>query len=254
MDRPIAHAAVVTGAGSGIGAAVMRRLSANGTRIVAIDLQKGKDSDTVAWIAGDVSQQSTWAALTTTLTERKWTVSALVAAAAQVFVGNILDLSDEQWARTLNVNVMGLVYATRSVLPGMVARKSGNVVIVGSIDSELAEQGMIAYCASKGAALQIARALALDHARDGVRVNCVSPGVTDTPLLRRHLSSAKDPARLLKVREQRNPLGRLLDPDEVAATIAFLISDDAAGVTGANIVVDAGLTAGYDFRTSDSGL
>src|SRR5690554_3923354 len=113
----------------------------------------------------------------------------------------------------------GLVMAVRTVLPGMIARRSGSIITLGSIDSYMAEQGLISYCASKGAILQFTRALALDHARDGIRANCVCPGVTDTPFFRRHLDTASDPETFLKTREQRNPLGRLLQPDEIAATI-----------------------------------
>jgi NAD(P)-dependent dehydrogenase (short-subunit alcohol dehydrogenase family) len=253
MVSSITHATVITGAGSGIGAATLRRLTANGGRVLAVDLNAGEDSEAIAWVAGDVSLPSTWATVESELAERHWAASSLVASAAQSYIGNVLELSDEAWARTFDVNVMGLVHAARQLLPAMIARRSGSIVVVGSIDSYLAEQGMIAYCASKGAVLQIARALALDHARDGIRVNCVSPGVTDTPLFRKHLASTPDPAGVLKAREQRNPLGRVLDADEVAAMIAFLISDGSSGITGANIVVDAGLTAGYDFRTPDSG-
>jgi NAD(P)-dependent dehydrogenase (short-subunit alcohol dehydrogenase family) len=93
----------------------------------------------------------------------------------------------------------------------------------------------------------------MDYARDGITVNCVCPGVIDTPFFRRHLDTAKDPANFLRVREQRNPLGRLLDPDEVAATVVFLASKDASGLTGSLVTVDAGLSASFDFRTGEEG-
>jgi NAD(P)-dependent dehydrogenase (short-subunit alcohol dehydrogenase family) len=165
----------------------------------------------------------------------------------------VLEITDEQWASTINVNLLGMVKAVRCVLPGMIERKHGAIVTVGSIDSYMAEQGLISYCTSKGGILQFTRALALDHARDGIRVNCVCPGVTDTPFFRRHLDTASDPENFLKVREQRNPLGRLLQPEEIAQTINFLASDQASGVTGAQIVADAGLTASFDFRTGEEG-
>ena len=244
---------MVTGAASGIGAAALQRLRGNGLMVLGVDLAEGDRNEQTEWVSGDVAAGSTWQAVEQSLERRGWQASVLVTAAAYVKVGTILELGGEAWARTLDVNVMGLVLAARSVLPGMIACRSGSIVVVGSIDATLAEQSMVAYCASKGAIVQIARALALDHARDGVRVNCVSPGVTDTPLFRQHLATARDPDRLLEVRQDRNPLGRLLDPDEVAATIAFLASPEASGITGANILVDAGLTAGFDFRTAASG-
>lgn len=246
-------AAVVTGAASGIGAATVRRLRENGLAVLGVDLAEGERGELVDWVCGDVAAQSTWDAVEATLADRGWHPSVLVTAAAYVAVGTIIDLPDDAWTRTLDVNVMGLVLAARRILPKMIDRGSGSIVVVGSIDSTLAEQGMVAYCASKGAIVQIARTLALDHARHGIRVNCVSPGVTDTPLFRQHLATARDPERLLEVRRDRNPLGRLLQPDEVAATIAYLASSDASGITGANVLVDAGITAGFDFRTGGSG-
>ncbi len=202
---------------------------------------------------GDVVDAKTWSGVTEELKRRQWDADILVTAAAFLAVGNVLEITDEQWANTLNVNLLGLVKAVRCVLPQMIARGHGAIVTVGSIDSYMAEQGLIAYCSSKGGILQFTKALALDHARNGIRANCVCPGVTDTPLFRRHLSTASDPVSFLKTREQRNPLGRLLRPDEIASTIAFLASDEASGVTGAQIVADAGLTAGFDFRTGKEG-
>jgi NAD(P)-dependent dehydrogenase (short-subunit alcohol dehydrogenase family) len=135
----------------------------------------------------------------------------------------------------------------------MIERHRGAIVTVGSIDSLFAEQGLVSYCASKGAILQITRTVAVDYARDGIRANCVIMGVTDTPFFRRHLDTASDPDRFVKVREERQPLGRLLTPDEIAATIVFLASDDASGITGAAIPVDAGITTSFDFRTGGEG-
>jgi NAD(P)-dependent dehydrogenase (short-subunit alcohol dehydrogenase family) len=246
-------AAIVTGAASGIGDAALRRLREDGLPVVGVDLADGAQDERTGWVRGDVAASSTWESVGTLLAERGWHAATLVTAAACVKVGTLLELGSEAWARTLDVNVMGLVLAARAVLPGMIARRAGSIVTVGSIDSMQAEQGMAAYCASKGAIVQIARALALDHARDGIRVNCVSPGVTDTPLFRQHLATARDPEKLLDVRRERNPMGRLLAPDEIAAAIAFLASPAASGITGANILVDAGLTAGFDFRTPASG-
>lgn len=253
MEIQSVQAAVVTGAASGIGAATVSRLRDNGLMVLGVDLADGKRDDCTEWVSGDVAAVATWQAVEQALRRRQWHASILVTAAAYVQVGTVLELDSQAWARTLDVNVMGLVLAARTVLPGMIARREGSIVVVGSINSTLAEQSMVAYCASKGAIVQIARALALDHARDGIRVNCVSPGVTDTPLFRQHLATASDPKRLLAVRQDRNPLGRLLDPEEIAATIAFLASHEASGITGANILVDAGLTAGFDFRTAESG-
>lgn len=146
---------------------------------------------------------------------------------------------------------MGAVYGVRALLPGMIAAGGGSIVLMGSISGFMAEQGLAAYCASKGAILQLSKVLAVDHARQGIRVNCVCPGVTDTPLFRHHLSQADDPESVLRMRTERNPLGRLLSPEDVAKTVNFLLSDDAAGITGALVPVDAGLSTSFEFRSGD---
>jgi len=245
--------AVVTGAASGIGAATVARLVEDGYNIAGVDLVERGASDRAVYVKGNVAEEATWDDVDRVLAERNWEPSVLVVTAAYLAVGNILDLDEADWDRTFAVNLKGLIRPVRRLLPGMIARGRGSIVTVGSIDSYMAEQGLVSYCASKGAILQLTRALALDHARQGIRANCVCPGVTDTPFFRRHLDSAADPAKFLRVREERNPLGRLLDPDEVARTIAFLASDAASGITGAQIVVDAGLTTGFDFRTGAEG-
>lgn len=246
--------AVITGAASGIGAATAERFLKDGINVIGVDLTPAfRETEKLGWVQGDVSKTETWTQVSEELTTRQWDADILVTSAAYLAVGNVLDLTDEQWANTINVNQLGLVKAVRCVLPQMIKRGHGAIVTVGSIDSYMAEQGLIAYCTSKGGILQFTKALALDHARDGIRVNCVCPGVTDTPLFRHHLSTASDPESFLKTREQRNPIGRLLKPEEIANTIAFLASDEASGITGAQIVADGGLTTGFDFRTGDEG-
>jgi len=243
--------AVVTGAASGIGAATVQHLVRDGYDVLGVDLAKGATSERVEFVQGSVAANETWDRVEAVLKERGWKPSALVLSAAYLAVGTVLTLDEEQWERTFEVNLLGLVKPLRRLLPGMIARGGGSIVTLGSIDSYMAEQGLISYCASKGAILQFTKTLAMDHARQGIRANCVCPGVTDTPFFRRHLETASNPNRFLSIREQRNPLGRLLNPDEIATTIAFLVSDAASGITGAQIVVDAGLTAGFDFRTAD---
>jgi NAD(P)-dependent dehydrogenase (short-subunit alcohol dehydrogenase family) len=246
--------AVISGAASGIGAATAELFLNQDMPVLGVDLSPvNREDEHLGWVQGDIAQEETWTAVGAELARRDWQADILVTAAAYLAVGNVLEITDEQWASTINVNLLGMVKAVRCVLPGMIERKHGAIVTVGSIDSYMAEQGLISYCTSKGGILQFTRALALDHARDGIRVNCVCPGVTDTPFFRRHLDTASDPENFLKVREQRNPLGRLLQPEEIAQTINFLASDQASGVTGAQIVADAGLTASFDFRTGEEG-
>jgi len=244
--------AVVTGAGSGVGRSVARILRGRGVDVIGVDIAPDRSLD-ITSVEGDVAAPSTWAAVLAASARHRREATLLVINAAVVHVGSVLDLDDAEWQQTLDVNVFGGVRALRALVPGMQRVGRGSIVAVASVDAFMAEQGLAAYCSSKGALVQLARCCAVDFARDGIRVNCVCPGVIDTPFFRRHLSTASDPQRLLEVRKRRNPLGRLLRPEEVAETIVFLLSDASSGTTGAQFTVDAGLTASFDFRTSDDG-
>jgi NAD(P)-dependent dehydrogenase (short-subunit alcohol dehydrogenase family) len=253
--------ALVTGAGSGTGAAVTARFRRGGIAVVGIGrradpeiLPVSDDAAPFEWVQGDASNAEVLAQALVIARERfGGAPSILVSSAAHLEVGNVLDLPEEEWYRTFETNVFGTMRAIRAVLPGMIERGGGAIVTVGSIDSVMAEQGLVSYCSSKGALLQLTRTVAMDHARAGIRANCVIMGVTDTPFFRRHLDTASDPERFVKVREDRQPMGRLLQADEVAAAIDFLASADASGITGAAIPVDGGLTTSFDFRTGEEG-
>ncbi len=244
--------AVVTGAASGIGAATVERFRAEGRSVVGVDIQDapaGLDGDGLAWVSGDVARPETWEdVIVCAQTAFSELPCALVLNAARHVVGTILDTSPADWQSVFDVNVMGAYHGMRACLPGMRERGEGAIVTVASVDAFMVEQSFVAYCASKGALLQMTRAVALDHARDGIRANCVCPGVTNTPFFRRHLDAADNPEAWLSERIARQPLGRLLEPEDVASVVAFLVSDEAAGVVGAMTVVDGGLSTGFDFR------
>jgi NAD(P)-dependent dehydrogenase (short-subunit alcohol dehydrogenase family) len=249
-----ADVAVITGAASGIGEAAARLLRERGLRVVGVDLAPGQEADGLSWVQADVADQELWPAVVELSASRFGAPPAvLVLNAATIAVGTVTEVSEDDWRRVFDVNVLAAARALRACLPPMIERGRGSIVAVASVNALQAEQGLVAYNASKGALLQLIRTVAVDHARDGIRANVVCPGTTDTPLFRAHLATASDPARFLSVREERNPLGRLLRPDEVAQAVAFLVSDESAGMTGATIAVDAGLTASFDFRTGAEG-
>ena len=247
--------AVVTGGASGIGRATTETLAARDIEVIAIDLNAEllaelENRDRIHPHHGDVSSNDTWAEVVARAqTDLGAAPNLFVANAAQVIVGTTLELSDDDWHTLFATNLMGAVRGARALLPGMIAAGKGAVVLIGSTDAFMAEQGLAAYCATKGAILQFSRVLAVDHARQGIRVNCVCPGVTDTPLFRYHLSKADDPDAVLAARTDRNPLGRLNSPEDIARTVAFLLSDEAAGITGALVPVDAGLSTSFEFRS-----
>lgn len=253
--------ALVTGGGSGTGAALTARFRRKGIPVVAVGRREQPDvlpvpegSAAMEWVQGDASTAEVLERAIGVAREQFGTSpSILVTSAAHLEVGDVLTLPEEEWYRTFETNVFGTMRAIRAVLPGMIERGGGAIVTVGSIDSVMAEQGLVSYCASKGAILQLTRTVAMDHARSGIRANCVIMGVTDTPFFRRHLDTASDPKRFIEVRENRQPMGRLLEADEVAAAIEFLASPEASGITGAAIPVDGGITTSFDFRTGNEG-
>lgn len=242
--------AVVTGSASGIGAATVTRLLAMGHRVVGIDLQPQELASDPGFteVLGDVASEDTWHTALEVARDRFDTdPRVLVCSAGIVRTGTVVDISLQDWKLVFDVIVGGAMLGMRAMIPGMVRQGRGSIVTVGSVDSFLVEQGGAAYCAAKGALLQLTRTVALDHAREGVRANCVCPGVTDTPFFRNGLLALPDGARRRQERAERNPIGRLLEADEIAAMIAFLCSDAASGVTGATITVDGGLSAGFEF-------
>lgn len=245
--------AIVSGAASGIGLATVAALAAAGHDVVGVDLEDnpGGAAAGVGWVRGDVCDSGTWESAATVARDRSGRpATALVAAAGLVIVGSATDISEADFRRVFEVNLYGTLLGIRALVPGMIDFGGGSIVTIASVDAFEAEQDMAPYCASKAAVLHLTRSVAVDYARAGVRANCVCPGITDTPLFRGHLQSAADPVAFRAERERRNPLGRILRPEEIAAAALFLVSDASSAITGAVLPVDAGLTASYDFRTS----
>lgn len=241
--------AVVTGAASGVGRATVEALRADGATVIGVDLADQPDgTDTAHWVQGDVSASETWdevAAATLRLAPDG--ADALVACAGDVVVAPFLEIPIEEWRRLFEVNVVGVIRGFQTLLPAMVARRRGAIAVVCSVNSLFVEDANAAYSTSKAALLHVVRSAALEHARDGVRINAVCPGAIDTPLLQRHLDALDDPAAARRDIERRTPVGRLLAPEEIASVLRFLVSEGASGVSGAAFVVDGGLTTAYDF-------
>ena len=250
-DMPLL--AVVTGAASGIGRATTQLLLEGGTSVVGIDISDApeplREHEHLKWLTGDVSDLATWQELAP-LAERP---DALVCCAGTIVVKSFLDTPINDFERLYAVNVLGVIRGMQSVLPSMIAAASGAIAVVCSVDSLFVETEMAAYAASKAALLQVVRTAALEYASKGVRINAVLPGIVDTPLLQRHFDSlgvqAAESARAQSVR--RSPQGRLLQADEIAEVLCFLVSSRASGFSGAAVTVDGGLTTAYDFAGSD---
>jgi len=230
--------AVVTGGGSGIGLATARLLDGRGARVAVLDVNPGGD---FLALRADVTDDASVRLAVTRAAAELAGIDILVNNAGIGAVGTVADNSDTEWHHVFDVNVLGMVRVTRAALPYL--RKSAHAAIVNtcSIAATAGLPQRALYSATKGAVLALTLAMAADHVHDGIRVNCVNPGTADTPWIGRLLDQADDPAAERAALQARQPMGRLVSPDEVAAGIAYLASPAAASVTGAALAIDGGV-------------
>ncbi|HQZ53715.1 MAG TPA: SDR family oxidoreductase [Thermoflexales bacterium] len=245
---------VITGGASGMGAATAGLFAESGARVFIIDrnadlAQTMASALSVEAIVGDVSQ-SAFCESAIARAAAGGRIDVLVNAAGIIIRANGLDTSDEDWQRTLNVNVSGVFYMCRAAIRQMKTQAPnadgarGAIVNFGSIWGELSGKGALAYAASKGAVHQITRTFAIEHARDGIRVNAVCPGEVDTPMLRTAGRTVPlTDAQAAEMGERVVPMGRLAQPVEIARMVRFLCSPEASYITGAMHYVDAGYSA-----------
>jgi NAD(P)-dependent dehydrogenase (short-subunit alcohol dehydrogenase family) len=238
--------AVVTGAASGIGAAIAERLAAEGARVVAADIDEqglraiaDRVRGALTAVPVDVTDEDSVASLLGAA-ERGGPVDVLVNVAGVGSTTTAPDTALEVWERVLAVNARGTFLCCKHAIPPMAERGRGAIVNVASVAGLVGFRNRAAYCASKGAVVALTRAMALDHVSDGVRVNCVCPGTIETPWVRRLVDEAGESLDALRARQ---PMGRLGTPDEVAEAALYLAGDGAAFVTGSVLTIDGGITA-----------
>jgi meso-butanediol dehydrogenase / (S,S)-butanediol dehydrogenase / diacetyl reductase len=230
-------AALVTGGAGGIGAATARRLAQEGARVLVADLNAPPEPlpEGVVFHRCDVTSSEAAAGMVAATVECFDRLDILVNNAGVGILAETPDVTDEQWRHLFAVNVDAVFYACRAAIPHL--RKNGGAIVnVASISGLLGDYGFTAYNASKGAIVNYTRALAMDHARDRIRVNAICPGFIAGTGLTQPISNPD-------AWTARIPLGRSGTPDEMAAVIAFLASEDAAYMTGAIVVADGGITA-----------
>ncbi|MET9504221.1 SDR family oxidoreductase [Streptomyces sp. NPDC006622] len=233
--------ALVTGGASGIGLATARTLAAQGARVAVLDLDASAAEPPLLGFRADVSDDTSVRTAVAEAATEMGGLDILVNNAGIGAAGTVEDNPDELWHRVLDVNVLGIVRTTRAALPYLRRSASAAVVNTCSIAATAGLPQRALYSASKGAVLSLTLAMAADHVREGIRVNCVNPGTADTPWVGRLLDAADDPDAERAALNARQPMGRLVTADEVAAAIAYLASPAAASVTGTALAVDGGM-------------
>ena len=240
--------AIVTGAGSGIGAAAARALSARGDSVVCADVVEDAAKATASKLERaiavrvDVSDAASCDEMVRRAVDEFGGVDAIATCAGIEKHGMAHEFGEEDFDRIIDVNLKGTWLSARSAARWMIANeRRGTVVMIGSINSMVANPGASAYCASKGGVLMLGRTLALDWAPHRIRVNIIGPGVVDTPMSAKSLA---DPAKRARMME-KTPIGRPASPDEIASVIAFLTSDASSFMTGAYVPVDGGALAAW---------
>lgn len=236
-------AAIVTGGASGIGLATATLLAGRGARVAVLDIDPSGVPDPLLAIAADVADDASVRSAVAAAVDRLGRLDVLVNNAGIGAQGTVEDNDDAEWLRVFDVNVFGMVRVTRAALPHL--RRSAGPAIVNtcSIAATAGIQQRALYSASKGAVLSLTQAMAADHVHEGIRVNCVHPGTADTPWVGRLLAAAADPMAERAALEARQPMGRLVTPEEVAHAIAYLASPLSASTTGVGLDVDGGMQA-----------
>lgn len=245
---------LITGTATGIGAAGARLFASEGASLVTIDINETAGRETVAdiqaaggraiFVHGDVADARVVASAVAVAVETYGKLDLLWSNAAIQVFKTILDTTESEWDRLIAVNVKGAYQVAHLGIPELIRAGGGTIVITASISSFVAGERSAAYTASKAALLGLTRALALDHARDRIRVNCVAPGATDTPLQEADMRSRSIPYdEAVQADKDAHPLKRYATPLEVAEAALFLSSDASSFTTGSTIFVDGGFTA-----------
>jgi NAD(P)-dependent dehydrogenase (short-subunit alcohol dehydrogenase family) len=241
--------ALVTGAASGIARATAQRFAREGAKVVVADSSAPGGLETVQLIQADggwasftqvdVSQAEPVNRMVETILSQHGQLDVLFNGAAILFYGTVVETAEEGWNRLLAINLTGTFLCCRAVLPHMIERGRGSIInIASTTGAHDACARAVAYVTSKGGVNMLSRAMAIDHAKQGVRVNVICPGPTDTPMLRNAMTPEQ-----LEAFARTFPMGRLGLPEEIASAALFLASDDASFMTGSVMYVDGGQTA-----------
>jgi NAD(P)-dependent dehydrogenase (short-subunit alcohol dehydrogenase family) len=245
--------ALITGAGSGIGRAMGEVFAEEGARVFVVDVNDEAAAQTAERITERGGVAASWRADVSRSEEVQAMVAGCLAQFGRIDIlcnnagigstQSVVDTPEELWDRVFAVNVRGTFLGCKYVIPHMVNAGGGVIVNTASVAGLIGIRNRAAYCASKAAVVLLTKSVAVDFVRQNIRCNCVCPATVDSPWVERLLAAAPDPAAERAALEARQPMGRLGTPDEVARAALYLASDDAAFITGSELVIDGGWTA-----------
>lgn len=242
--------ALVTGAGSGIGASIAKTLAQAGAYVIVTDCNEKGGHETLAEIPEgeflplNVVDEQNCDTIARTVQEKKGRLDILVNNAGIGSVGTLLQATGHDLDRLYAVNVRGVFNVSKAFLPHMIERKHGVIVNMASIGGVVGMRDRVAYCATKFAVVGLTKSMALDHAMQGIRVNCICPGRVETPFVQARLKEYPDPQKAYQEMSATQAVGRMGRPDEIAHAALYLASDEAEFVTGTCFMIDGGWSAG----------
>lgn len=250
--------AIITGAASGIGRASALAFARAGARVVIADKAETAGEEAASairqdgldaiFIPVDVTREDDIRRMVQATIDRWARIDILFNNAGVVLIKPLEEMTEAEWDRVMAINVKGAFLAIKHVVPQMRLVGCGAILNTGSIASFTGQFGTPVYSASKGAIALLTKSLALDYGRDHIRVNCICPGITDTPMLREHMGHGAQGDAVIRARLARVPTGQILSPEDVARAALYLVSDDSLGITGILHVVDGGLIAASEYN------
>ncbi|HYK90642.1 MAG TPA: glucose 1-dehydrogenase [Acidobacteriota bacterium] len=243
--------AIITGAAAGIGEASARLFAKEGARLVLVDVNEETLSKLVEEleqtsvilldIVGNVSIPDLCKSIVTQTMARFGRLDILFNNAGIVLNGSLVDCTEEEWQRTIDINLKSMYLLCRSAVPVMQRQGGGTIINMSSIAGPTGVPNRGAYSVSKAGVIGLTKSLAMDFVKDGIRVNCICPATVDTPSLRQRIADSPDPEEARRAFIARQPMGRIATPEEIAALALFLASDDARYMTGQAVIMDGGM-------------
>ncbi len=254
MTRLAGKAALITGGGTGIGRACALLFAREGARVAvagrsaeplrAVVAEIERAGGQALAVTCDVTQAQQVERAVRATVERFGALNVVVNNAGVLALGSVEQTPESEWAHVLGVNLIGTFLVSRAALPELRKAGGGSIVNIGSLYGLIGLKNRAAYAASKGGVVQLTRSMALDHAHEGIRVNCVCPAIVETEMIHQVFANQPDPAALRRQRIEQIPLGRMGRPEDVAQLALFLASDESSWMTGVALPLDGGLSAG----------